>query len=833
MESTTPTFPAMLESSTTLAKQDSDSYTRTLTDFNRFLEYMPAAIAMFDLQRCCLLASQRWREDFGVEEGNMMVGSFAQNHWQEIQSNSLAGAVSIWEEAVVYADGTNQWVKWEVQPWYDEFGEIGGEIIEAWAITDRKNAEEFLQQLLQELEYLKLAIDHTSIVSTTDLQGNITHVNDLFGKISQYSRAELLGQNPRILNSGYHPPKFFKQLWSKISRGMVWQGEMKNLAKDGTFYWVETTIVPCLDSQGKLYQYIAISNDVSDRKRTEMALAESEARFRQFVENANDLIYSIAEDGSFIYLSPQFSKMFGYEVDEWQGKSFAHLVHPQDLPKVIAANQQLFETGERQAGLEFRVQHGNGSWVWMVCNNSPIQDAEDRVIGFHGIGRDITDRKAVEAALAESEAKFRHLVEGANDLIYTTSLDAVFTYVAPQVTEILGYYPSEIMGQSIALFTHPDDISIAAAFNQSIVETGEPRAGMEIRAKRKDGSWCWITCNNSPIKDANGNIVGIQGIARDISDRKAAEFQLQQQAEKLENAFQELKQTQAQMLQSEKMSSLGQMVAGVAHEINNPVNFIHGNLTHAENYFQDLLDLLELYQQYYRQPVAEIEIKTEEIELDFLVEDLTKMFQSMRVGTERIREIVLSLRNFSRLDESDCKESDLHQGLDSTLMILQNRLKPAPICVKDEQYTRPAIEVVRKYGNVPLIECYPGQLNQVFMNILTNAIDAIEDRDKTRSWEDIHQNSGQISIETERVNSTTARIRIQDNGIGIPAAIQNRIFDPFFTTKDVGKGTGLGMSISYQIITDRHQGSISCISSPGKGTEFIVEIPIRHSNSSH
>lgn len=287
------------------------------------------------------------------------------------------------------------------------------------------------------------------------------------------------------------------------------------------------------------------------------------------------------------------------------------------------------------------------------------------------------------------------------------------------------------------------------------------------------------------------------------------------------------------MLQSEKMSSLGQMVAGVAHEINNPVNFIHGNLTHAENYFQDLLELISLYQAHYRQPVAEIEAKTEEIEIDFLVEDLTKMFQSMRVGTERIREIVLSLRNFSRLDESDFKESDIHQGLDSTLMILQNRLKSTPISVGYKQYHRPAIEVVKSYGNLPLIECYPGQLNQVFMNILSNAIDALEERDKTRTVEELKQHPSQISIKTERVNSTTAQIRIKDNGIGIPEAIQNRIFDPFFTTKEVGKGTGLGMSISYQIITDRHQGSIACISSPGKGAEFIIEIPMRQRHSSH
>ncbi|MGB5899028.1 MAG: PAS domain S-box protein [Geitlerinemataceae cyanobacterium] len=551
--------------------------------------------------------------------------------------------------------------------------------------------------------------------------------------------------------------------------------------------------------------------DISDRKAAETQLM----LFKHAVECSSNAIGMADPQGNHIYQNQAFSQL--YECDTVESfNEFGGISAVFTDPSVAQEIIEALLAGESWMG-EVKQRSRTGSILPVLMRADTIKDESGTVVGLIGTTTDISNLKKAQNALAESEAKFRHLVEGANDLIYSISLDAMFTYISPQATEMLGYHPSEFIGQSPALWTHPDDLEFMTAFNLSIIETGKPRAGVEIRIKCKDGSWCWITCNHSPIKDVNGNIVGIQGMARDITDRKAAELQLKQQATELENAFQELKRTQAQMLQSEKMSSLGQMVAGVAHEINNPVNFIHGNLTHAQDYVLDLLNLISLYGEYYPTPVVEIQEKIEEIEIDFIIQDLTKIFQSMRVGTERIRTIVLSLRNFSRLDESEIKAADLHEGIDNTLMILQNRLKA--------KSDRPAIEVIKNYGNLPLLECYPRQLNQVFMNIFSNAIDALEDRDRTRTGEEIHQNPSQISIETELLNSQTARIRIKDNGNGIPEAIQKRIFDPFFTTKDVGKGTGLGMSISYQIITDRHQGSISFLSSPGNGAEFIIEIP--------
>ena len=300
-----------------------------------------------------------------------------------------------------------------------------------------------------------------------------------------------------------------------------------------------------------------------------------------------------------------------------------------------------------------------------------------------------------------------------------------------------------------------------------------------------------------------------------------SQVELEQKSTDLERALAEQQSLELQVIQGEKMSSLGQLVAGVAHEINNPVNFIHGNLSHVKTYTKDLFGLLNLYQQYYPDPADEILTEADAIDLEFLREDFLKIVQSMTVGTDRIRQIVLSLRNFSRMDEAEFKSVDIHAGLDSTLMILHHRLKA--------HHDRPEITIRRDYGDLPQVDCYPGQLNQVFMNILVNAIDALDSAHQAASA----TAPGEISIHTESVDQTWVKIAIADNGTGIPAAVRAEIFNPFFTTKPIGKGTGMGLSISYQIIVDKHQGKLTCQSTPGQGTTFVIQIPIQPSQPSH
>ncbi|MFB2970438.1 sensor histidine kinase [Aerosakkonema sp. BLCC-F183] len=298
---------------------------------------------------------------------------------------------------------------------------------------------------------------------------------------------------------------------------------------------------------------------------------------------------------------------------------------------------------------------------------------------------------------------------------------------------------------------------------------------------------------------------------------RQSEAKLRSQAQELEKTLEELKCTQIQLVQTEKMSSLGQMVAGVAHEINNPINFIYANIAPTSEYIRDILETVKLYQKHYPQPVGEIQQKINASELDFIVEDLVKILASIKVGAERIKKIVNSLRCFSRLDEAEMKRVNIHDGIDSTLMILQHRLK--------EQPHRPAIQTIKEYGDLPPLECYAGQLNQVFMNILSNAIDAIEEREKYNVTR-VQGYHPKIHIRTVLVEHKWVEIHIADNGMGMSPEVMAKIYDPFYTTKPIGYGTGLGLAISYQIIK-KHQGFLQCYSEFGKGTEFVIKIPLK------
>ncbi|WP_066383354.1 sensor histidine kinase [Anabaena sp. CA = ATCC 33047] len=339
--------------------------------------------------------------------------------------------------------------------------------------------------------------------------------------------------------------------------------------------------------------------------------------------------------------------------------------------------------------------------------------------------------------------------------------------------------------------TNDEITELAEAFNQMAVKLAKSRETL---------------LKNTELTDIN------QRLELEIAERKQAELELQK-------ALEELQSTQAQLIQTEKMSSIGQLVAGIAHEINNPVNFIYGNVIHASEYTQNLLELVNLYQEEFPMAGESIQFKAEDMDLEFIQEDLPKILDSMKMGSQRIQQIVLSLRNFSRLDEAEMKEVDIHEGIDSTLLILQNCFKAKPDQAK--------IEIIKEYGQLPLVECHAGQLNQVFLNIINNAIDALNSYNSQRSQSEIKANPSQIKIRTELMNHDRVVVRISDNGPGMSEQVRQKIFDPFFTTKPVGKGTGLGLSISYQIIVEKHSGVLRCESAPGKGCEFWIEIPLR------
>ncbi|MBD2680025.1 MULTISPECIES: PAS domain S-box protein [Nostoc] len=593
----------------------------------------------------------------------------------------------------------------------------------------------------------------------------------------------------------------------------------------------------------------ALQAEIAQRQQTQAELM----LYKQAVESSSDAIGIADAAGNHIYQNSAFSKLYECETvqDFMKFGGFSAVFTNSAVAKEI---WQVTISGKSWIG-EVEQQSASGRIMQTFLRSYSLKDCTGKNVGLVGAVTDITERKLAEVQLQQKEQFLRTVYEGAEHLIFVVDVledgDFLFTGWNPATERTTGISSTEVIGKT------PEDVvgvveGIAVRQRYiSCVEAGTPITYEECLTFQGEEVWSLTTIN--PLKDSKGRIYRLVGTTVHITERIRAETQLKQQAEDLEKALDELQQTQMQLVQSEKMSGLGQLVAGVAHEINNPVNFIYGNLAHANDYIQDLVGFIRLYQQLHPHPISEIEELATDIDLEFLIEDLPKLFNSMKIGAQRIREIVLSLRNFSRMDEADMKEVNIHEGIDSTLMILEHRIKATP--------DRPAIQIIKEYSNLPLVECYAGQLNQVFMNILANAIDALEEAMGNAEWGvgigemgkcgECGERGGKdffpilphfllaqcpmphalcliptIRIHTELTREKQVVIRIADNGLGIPKQVKQRLFDPFFSTKPIGKGTGMGLSISYQIISQKHGGSLECISQPGSGAEFVVTIPL-------
>jgi two-component system NtrC family sensor kinase len=539
------------------------------------------------------------------------------------------------------------------------------------------------------------------------------------------------------------------------------------------------------------------------------------------------------------------------------------LVHPEEREQFISTLMQSAQTLQSFTW-EGRYQFPSGNIKWIQSQAEPQVQIDGKIL-WSVLMVDMTSQKQLN-----SEVERLSFLLGLTEQLQTsTNLREIARFALEYLVQTTGCafgdvkvirgegdeaiaYPliNQISGEFVATYGQPVIAEMEAVLTQGqprgqgifwqVIDTGAPLSIEDyanhpdaIPALRHPGIG---QISMFPIPASNGTILGvltleartqqvqslpqqdlIMAACRILGSRieqAQAQEHLQHQKQQLEQMLEELGQAQTQLVQSEKMSSLGQLVAGVAHEINNPVSFIQGNLPYAEQYIQDILHILTLYQQQYPEPGATLEAAIAEVELPFIQQDLLRLLNSMRVGVIRIRDIVQSLRNFSRLDEAAMKPVDIHEGINNSLMILEHRLRA--------QAERPEIQVIKDYGALPEIECYAGQLNQVFMNLLVNAIDALDEAAET-----MPDLKPCIRISTTIVKGDRVAICIADNGFGIPEAIKPKLFNPFFTTKPVGKGTGMGLSISYQIVTQKHQGTLECHSTPGNGTKFVIEIPMQ------
>ena len=767
--------------------------------------------------------------------------------WQETDENTWkTGTIASIRQTVPLPTGGSNLFEVRKVPLFNPDGSRKGLAVAGRDITQEVEAEAALRDSEQRFRAI---FERAAIgMAVATLEGVAIATNPAFQAMLGRSEAELRGVS---LDEYAHPEDAqasceLRQHLAGRSR-QAYQIEKRYLRPNGSIRWGRLSASVIDSSQGMPQFILEMVEDITDRKQAQLALLQNEAKWRSLILNSSDIITILDESDRIVYESPSVETVLGYEPEELVGEIVLDFVHPDDIAAVISQHEKLIANPADPIALEGRFRRADGSWCFLQGVGINLL-ADPAVNGIAINSRDMTARRQAEYRLSKINECFLGFTTDAADNIQ-------------RLTSLAG----ELLGGSCAIYSHVDSGLLRAIAtwqtppDYPAVDRADGHICTDVCSKGGDravaipdlqntiygqidsaviryqlqsylgqavrlgdnyvGAMCVLYTESIASTEADCKLIGIIAAAIGVEEeRAAAAARDRQKSQELQTALRRLQQTQMQLVQTEKMSSLGQVLAGIAHEINNPVGFVAGNLCHVRGYVLDLLEIVQMYQEEYPNSPAKIQKQAEDIDLEFLAEDLPKLLNSMQTGCERIVEIIQALRNFSRTDEAKIKPADIHEGLETTLLMLNSRLKAKP--------NWQGIEVIKKYGELPKIKCHPGLLNQVFMNILANAMDALEES-SSLAKNTTNSTFPTITIKTETIDNKTICIRIEDNGPGIPEDNIVRLFDPFFTTKPVGKGTGLGLSISHQIVVEKHNGKLQCLSEPGKGSEFIIEIPIR------
>jgi PAS domain S-box-containing protein len=698
------------------------------------------------------------------------------------------------------------WVRWAATPEHHANGTVIWDGM--WMdITDTKQSQ--LKLRAERDRLVELSLD---LLVAIGPDGQFRQVSPSVTDILGYAPAEFVTKTWRDLVHPDDAAATAQEFSGHLASGEpTLRFENRYRTRSGDYRWLSWHMTP-LPEEGSFY---GSARDVTEAKRRDRELM----RYKRAVDSASDAIAILDTAGNPVYHNAAFARLYGVlSVAEFAALGGLRSVFPDPEQATMILNH----TAQGKAWNGEVDQHlSNGQTIQVFLRAAAIRDAEDRIMGSTLMATDVTLKRQAQ----QERQRLTALVENSTDFVAISSLEGKPLYLNAAGLALVGLGDVSL-AETVLDFFCAEDRPIAAELIYPLL-LHEQRWDGEFRLRdfRTDTGisvdFTMFVVHHPDTHDP----MCLATVARDIRDRKATEAALQaseaalrQKTEHLEATLTTLKQTQTQLVHQEKMVGLGQITAGIAHEINNPISFIYGNLSHVENYTRDLLALVKAYQAYLpltEQP--ELQALAETMDLIFVEQDLPKLLQSMKVGGDRIKSTVRALQTFSRMDESDLKSVDLHACLDSALALLTHRLTQG----------RSRIRVVRDYGRLPAVECFAGQLNQVFMNIVLNAIDALEGEGATCCPVTGRSQRPQITLTTRVVGSDRVQVQIADNGPGIPPDILQRLFDPFFTTKAVGKGTGLGLSIGYQIVTQQHRGSLVCRSVPGNGTLFEIEVPVR------